>query len=184
MNFLIPLLNQSEPLHKPQFGKGHHLQHAFNACALASLGTRAPGGTSGGGEECIHQALSEYNRALRATQTALRDPKQSTEDSVLAAVLLLGMFENITAKQPSGGALGSHIAGAVQIVVARGQKQLKTRTGLQLFIAVRTQLVTLPAFPLSLPVLLLTSRTDNPNSHHLDAPTNGRGLVDLPLSHL
>ncbi|KAK4159656.1 hypothetical protein QBC43DRAFT_124266 [Cladorrhinum sp. PSN259] len=140
MDFLIPLLNQNQtsasPV-SPQFD-GQHLQYAFNACALASLGTRVP---SGSGEDPLRMASIEYMKALRSTQAALRDPQQCTEDSVLAAVLLLSMFENITAKQPNGCAWGSHIEGAIQIVKARGRKQLKTKTGLQLFIAVRTQLI-------------------------------------------
>lgn len=38
-------------------------------------------------------------------------------------------------------AWGSHIEGAIQLVKARGKKQLRTKTGLLLFIAVRTMMV-------------------------------------------
>lgn len=38
-------------------------------------------------------------------------------------------------------AWGSHVSGAVELVRARGRGQLKTKTGLSLFIAVRTQMV-------------------------------------------
>ncbi len=38
-------------------------------------------------------------------------------------------------------AWGSHVEGAVQIAKARGRKQLRTKTGLDLFVAVRTQMV-------------------------------------------
>jgi hypothetical protein len=38
-------------------------------------------------------------------------------------------------------AWGSHVEGALQLVKARGRSQLKTKIGVQLFIAVRTQLV-------------------------------------------
>jgi len=38
-------------------------------------------------------------------------------------------------------ALGSHIEGAIQLVMSRGREQLRTKTGLLLFIAVRTQMV-------------------------------------------
>ncbi|KAK3989668.1 hypothetical protein QBC44DRAFT_358970 [Cladorrhinum sp. PSN332] len=140
MDFLIPLLNTPHQTdnNNNNNNNNNHLQHAFQACALASLGTRSP---SVGQETPLHAASLEYMKALRSTQSALRSPELCTSDSVLAAVLLLSMFENITAKQPNGCAWGSHIQGAVQIVKARGKKQLKTKTGLQLFIAVRTQLI-------------------------------------------
>ncbi|KAK4140101.1 uncharacterized protein C8A04DRAFT_32388 [Dichotomopilus funicola] len=98
------------------------------------LGKQRAGGILG-------KAFGEYSQALRATQAALVDPVRWKDDSVLAAVLLLGMFENITAKQIGSLAWGSHTEGAIQLVKARGRAQLKTKVGLQLFIAVRTQLI-------------------------------------------
>ncbi|CAK7235397.1 hypothetical protein SEUCBS140593_009269 [Sporothrix eucalyptigena] len=47
----------------------------------------------------------------------------------------------ITAKHMGLFAWGSHIEGAVEIVKARSQEQRKTRSGLSLFIAVRTQMI-------------------------------------------
>ncbi|KAL2135695.1 hypothetical protein VTI74DRAFT_7376 [Chaetomium olivicolor] len=95
----------------------------------------------GGGGMVLGKAFDEYCRALRATQAALNDPMKCRSDGVLAAVLLLGMFENITAKQLGNLAWGSHVQGAVQLVKARGKNQLKTKVGVQLFIAVRIQLI-------------------------------------------
>ncbi|KAK4041014.1 hypothetical protein C8A01DRAFT_15208 [Parachaetomium inaequale] len=89
----------------------------------------------------LGKAFAEYSWALRATQAALVDPERWKSDGVLAAVLLLGMFENITAKQLGSFAWGSHVEGAIQLVKARGRSQLKTKVGVQLFIAVRTQLI-------------------------------------------
>ncbi|CCC09468.1 unnamed protein product [Sordaria macrospora k-hell] len=129
MDYLIPLMKTETLSSAP------HLQFAFNACALASLGNRV----KSDGIDFAASAHGEYAKALRATQAALMDPVKYTSDSVLATVLLLGMFENITAKKLGEFAWGSHIEGAIQLVKARGKKQLKTQTGLQLFIAVRTQ---------------------------------------------
>ncbi|KAH6614770.1 hypothetical protein B0J18DRAFT_374452 [Chaetomium sp. MPI-SDFR-AT-0129] len=129
LDYLLPLLNHS---------KGdEHLVRAFNACALASWGNRMACRAGG----ILGKAFGEYSQALRATQAALVDPVRWKDDSVLAAVLLLGMFENITAKQIGSLAWGSHTEGAIQLVKARGRAQLKTKVGLQLFIAVRTQLI-------------------------------------------
>lgn len=128
MDFLIPLLKSEGP--------ESHLQHAFNACAMALLNNRAQSRNN-----FIAKALNEHTMALKGTNAALRDPEQQKADSTLGAVLLLGLFENITAKQLGMLAWGSHIEGAIQLVKQRGRKQLRTRIGLLLFIAVRTQMI-------------------------------------------
>ncbi|KAF2972012.1 hypothetical protein GQX73_g1528 [Xylaria multiplex] len=79
-----------------------------------------------------------FNACALTTNAALQNKESQQSDASLAAVLLLGMFENISAKQISSFNWGSHIDGAVQLVKARGRKQTKTRVGKQLFIAVRT----------------------------------------------
>jgi hypothetical protein len=81
MDYLIPLMKSES--------SNSHLQHAFNACALASLGNRG----ASKGANFTDRAFAEYTKALSATNTALRDPEASKTDGVLAAVLLLGMFE-------------------------------------------------------------------------------------------
>ena len=80
LEYLIPLLKQES--------QENHLQHAFNSCALALLHNRG-----GPGSKLGEMAIGEYSRALAYTNTALRDPRVQKEDSTLAAVLLLGMFE-------------------------------------------------------------------------------------------
>jgi hypothetical protein len=127
-DFLLPMLKTEAPK--------SHLQHAFNACALSLLNNR-PGARN----KYADKALTQYSYALQGTNNALRDPELQSSDSTLAAVLLLGLFENITAKQLGMSAWGSHIEGAMQLVKARGRKQLRSRTGFLLFIAVRTQMV-------------------------------------------
>ncbi|KAI9901394.1 hypothetical protein N3K66_003211 [Trichothecium roseum] len=128
MEYLIPMLKQ----HK----QTTHFKLAFDACALASLGNRV-----GTGCDFENQALTKYTKALSATYGALQDPEMAKQDSTLAAILLLGLFENISAKQLGTLAWGSHTEGAVQLVKARGRKQLRTKVGLMLFIAVRTQMI-------------------------------------------
>jgi len=81
MDYLVPLMRMD--------GEAPHLQHAFNACALSSLGNRV----CSNGVDFPEQAFGEYVKALRATNVAIKDPKASTSDSLLAAVLLLSMFE-------------------------------------------------------------------------------------------
>jgi hypothetical protein len=81
MDYLIPVMKMDPD--------AVHLQHAFKACALASLGNRV----SSDGVNFHEQSYGEYAKALRATNIAIRDPKTSTSDSLLAAVLLLSLFE-------------------------------------------------------------------------------------------
>ncbi|KAI1486068.1 hypothetical protein F5X96DRAFT_273799 [Biscogniauxia mediterranea] len=128
LDFVLPLLKQE--------GAQAHLRHAFDACSMAFLNNRG-----GSGGRLTEKALSAYTLALTGTNNALRDLEEQRKDSTLAAVLLLGLFESITAKQIGSMNWGSHTWGAIQLVKARGRKQLKTPVGLQLFIAVRTQMI-------------------------------------------
>ncbi|KAG6041834.1 hypothetical protein E4U41_001305 [Claviceps citrina] len=128
MEFVVPLLNAERvPL---------HYRCAFEACALASLNNGV-----GNRNHFEKQALGKYTKALSTTFAALQDPEVAKEDATLAAVLLLGLFENISAKTMGMLAWGSHIEGAIQLAKARGRKQLRTRVGLNMFIAVRTQMI-------------------------------------------
>ncbi|EFX00811.1 negative acting factor-like protein [Grosmannia clavigera kw1407] len=113
------------------------LTHAFSACALASMETRV----MSNGFNFSGEALAAYTRALATTHVALRNPDQACDDTTLAAVLLLSLFEIITAKQSGMSAWGSHVQGAIELVRSRGRNQPKTRTDLSLFIAVRTQMI-------------------------------------------
>ncbi|KAK2594637.1 hypothetical protein QQS21_007674 [Conoideocrella luteorostrata] len=126
--FVLPLLNpkQASP----------HFLYAFKACSLASLNNRV-----GTGNDFDKEALGYYTKALAATFTALKDPVLTKGDDTLAAILLLSLFENITAKTLGMLAWSSHIEGAIELVKARGREQLKSKTGLDLFIAVRTQMI-------------------------------------------
>lgn len=128
MDFLPHLLETEKSM--------KHFKYAFDACALASFNNRV-----GSGADFAAEALGNYTKALAATHEALRSPELAQRDSTLAAVLLLGLFENMTARQLGTMSWGSHIEGAVHLVKARGQKQLRSKVGLQLFVAVRTQMV-------------------------------------------
>lgn len=129
MGYLLPMLKSE--------GQNSHLQHAFNACALAHLGNRVKSND----EDILDKALSEYTKALAATHTALTDPDTYKSDASIATVLLLGLYENLTAKERGMFSWGSHIEGAVSLVKSRGRRQLRTKTGLLLFVAVRTQMI-------------------------------------------
>lgn len=134
LEYVVPLLkvqNVSE-----------HFKLAFDACAVGSLWARYPDGAS-----LQEQALGNYTKALQSTYRAICDPDTAGSDATLATVLLLGLFENITAKHVGTLAWGSHIEGALELVRRRGRKQLRSKLGLLLFVAVRTQMVRMISAP-------------------------------------
>lgn len=56
-------------------------------------------------------------------------------------MILTRPVQNITAKEMGVFSWGSHIEGAISLVKSRGREQLRSTTGLLLFIAVRTQMI-------------------------------------------
>lgn len=72
-------------------------------------------------------------------------------------------------------AWGSHIEGAVQLTKLRGKKQLRTKTGLALFLAVRSQMVSFASGP---PVALLTTLA-HPLHVSIKSAPDQHGLVDF-----
>ncbi|KAK3340014.1 hypothetical protein B0T25DRAFT_561090 [Lasiosphaeria hispida] len=130
-DYLIPLL-ESAPADSA-------LNHAFNACAFAAFGNR----TKSGNVDFSGLSLKAYTLALTATHTALGDSTEANTDATLAAVLLLSLYESITAiKSAQMLTWQSHVDGAAHIVKARGRAQMcRTKTGTLLFNAVRHQLI-------------------------------------------
>lgn len=127
LEYLIPLLRAEEVA--PQF------KAAFDACAMASFANTR------GDKLLVERALRIHSKALGAINVALNNPDTIKQDSTLASILLLGLFENITTRSLGMLAWGPHIRAAIQLVRKRGRKQLRTKIGVALFIAVRTQMV-------------------------------------------
>jgi hypothetical protein len=78
MSYLVPLIED------PQ---NFAVNSALNAVGLAALSNirMSP--------QMMLKARREYTAALSHTNQALRDPIKSKQDDILAAVVLLGMFE-------------------------------------------------------------------------------------------
>jgi hypothetical protein len=128
-DFLVPLMKADTA--------DSVLSSAFSAVAMASLANRP--NTKGRG--LMPQAIGLYAKALKKINLALQNPTQQKQDSTLASILLLGVFESVTSERSNVMAWGSHIDGAVQLVKMRGKKQCRTKTGHALFLTVRTQMV-------------------------------------------
>ncbi|KAK0651168.1 hypothetical protein B0T16DRAFT_426125 [Cercophora newfieldiana] len=127
MEYLVPLLETTLP--------DSALSYAFNACAFAALGNRV----NAGNVDFAALSLKQHTNALMRTHVALGNPATSNTDATLASVLLLSLYESITATKSVGLlAWRSHIDGAVDIVKARGGRAMySTKTGTLLFNAVR-----------------------------------------------
>ncbi|KJZ74436.1 hypothetical protein HIM_06246 [Hirsutella minnesotensis 3608] len=128
MNFLTLLRTMN---HVPK-----HFEYAFDACTLAFLNNREDSRNI-----FEKEALGKYAKALSATFSALRDPELAKQDVTLASVLLLGLFEQIAPTSMSWSALGSHIEGAYHLAMTRGDEQLRTNIGLEMFISVRSRMI-------------------------------------------
>lgn len=83
-----------------------------------------------------------YMRALRATNTALRSPKEVKKDTTLMAVMILQIFETVTGcNQRSLTAWAEHVAGASALLRLRGPEQLNTPSGRRMFIQASSSLM-------------------------------------------
>ncbi|KAK2612069.1 hypothetical protein QQS21_001918 [Conoideocrella luteorostrata] len=128
MEFVLPLLNAEKTT--------PHYQYAFEACAMASLNNSV-----GNRNHFERLALEKYTKALAETSAVLHDPITAAEDATLASVLLLGLFECISAKIMGRLAWVSHLHGAIRLVKLRGCKQLETKIGVDMLIVVRMQTI-------------------------------------------
>jgi hypothetical protein len=93
------------------------------------------------------EARQHCTTALSLTSSALNDPAGFKRNDVLAAVVMLGMFEVMTCSSDASsiGRWMGHVDGATRIMEVRGEGQLDGPEGLELFTHLRTQIVsTLP----------------------------------------
>ncbi|OCL01595.1 hypothetical protein AOQ84DRAFT_273148, partial [Glonium stellatum] len=84
--------------------------------------------------ELIKMARQWYVSALASTNMALQSPKDAIKDTTLVAVLILGIYENLTYQaERSFKSWADHINGAATLIRLRGREQFKTTTGLRIF---------------------------------------------------
>ncbi|OHF00038.1 C6 zinc finger protein [Colletotrichum orchidophilum] len=83
----------------------------------------------------MKQARVQYASALCQTNQALSSAKLAVENSTLAAVLLLGLFEAIVfSGQQSLDSWNQHTLGSVELLRLRGSRQFGTPLGRKLFV--------------------------------------------------
>ncbi|KAJ5219323.1 uncharacterized protein N7498_001422 [Penicillium cinerascens] len=126
MPYLVPLINDP---------RNSAVNAALNAVGLAALSNirLAP--------QMMLKARREYTTALSQTNHALKDSVMSTRDDILAAVVLLGMFEVMTCTDDLFiDRWMKHMEGAAKLIEFRGPEQLTRREGLDMFTQLRTQI--------------------------------------------
>ncbi|KAG6353604.1 hypothetical protein INS49_005566 [Diaporthe citri] len=131
LDYLLPLLNsQTRP--------DSAFQLAYSAVALAAMGNRFKGDST----DLVELSFMQHSRALVAIHRALKDPAESRHDGTLATVLLLSLFEKITAAKEVGLlAWRTHIEGAMHLVRSRGREMVQNKDSVLLFNAVRLQII-------------------------------------------
>lgn len=136
--FIIPPNQDNEMRHLDylptlysQLGQGKSVQSssclswAVEATALMTFGNvvRAP--------QLITKARQGYGKALRTLREALSSPTEALRDETFASVVVLSLFEDVTGER--NGLFSSHTAGFEFLVKLRGEGQLKTHQGRDLF---------------------------------------------------
>ncbi|KAH7411226.1 hypothetical protein BKA64DRAFT_376496 [Cadophora sp. MPI-SDFR-AT-0126] len=129
LDFVIPLLNAPNA--------SRCLPLAFSAVSHAAFATYQHSPIS------LSKTRSHYLQALSQINLALRDPAQALDDSVVASVLLLAKFEQITPSEMALRGWKSHVDGALTLLKARPASQNQSPYGPDLMIAVREQMIPL-----------------------------------------
>ncbi|KGO40699.1 hypothetical protein PEXP_071980 [Penicillium expansum] len=101
---------------------------AIQAVGLAGLANIT------GADSVMRKARSSYAEAIERVNGALVDPRVAGSDSVIFAVMVLGLFESITCSDDESlEAWKCHINGAACLLMLRGTSQFRTKQGLQIF---------------------------------------------------
>jgi hypothetical protein len=106
-----------------------------HAVAIANLSRelRAP--------ELHAEAQVQYAHALAATNYALTCPKLAIQDSTLASILLLSLFETMMQQyRQMSSSWNRHIEGATALLKMRGLEQFQSKLGSQLYIQVSSNI--------------------------------------------
>ena len=107
------------------------LEQSFDALSLVQIGStyHAP--------HLLQQATRQYALALRSLGRSIARGDFLHDDQVLAAVVVLSSCELYEGIQTEGQGWGNHVAGANQLLAARGPETLQSELSLLLFANMR-----------------------------------------------
>ncbi|KAI9816487.1 MAG: hypothetical protein M1827_001619 [Pycnora praestabilis] len=122
---LLPIYSTSKP--------NSHLTMTTTAISLAAV-THFPDK-----RHLRPLAQLHYVKALSLLNRALQDRSTAVTDETLMSVMLMSFYESIV--NGSFPAAGSHVEGATALIKLRGKEQFRRKISLQLFHAVRAQII-------------------------------------------
>ncbi|KUJ18512.1 uncharacterized protein LY89DRAFT_498195 [Mollisia scopiformis] len=123
LSFVLPfsaLAKTNSPFHQ-----------ALSASSLASFGSRFKR------KSLLPKAHEQYIECVKGIKKSLLEPRAAKDDSILASILLLTIFEQVTLVETSLNGWSSHIEGAIALVRHRGEESFKTPLSRNLFNGVR-----------------------------------------------
>ncbi|PQE29163.1 negative acting factor protein [Rutstroemia sp. NJR-2017a BBW] len=127
LGFLLPLVKE--------ISKNSTLFLTLNAVALAALANQP-------NSRALQPAAdSQYGSALNQINKDLQDAKKAQQDSTLASVYLLSLYEQISSYPVTLSGWVSHIDGAVALLKTRGKANSNTDIGRALFDAIRSHMI-------------------------------------------
>ncbi|KEF56874.1 uncharacterized protein A1O9_07064 [Exophiala aquamarina CBS 119918] len=119
---------------------GHTPNHALQA-AIEAVGTAALANVFHA-PSAAAKSKKQYSWALMATKRALNNPTQALADETMMAIILLGLFETVTFDTwDHYQGWETHVQGATALLELRGRQQFNTERGGQLFIQLRSQIL-------------------------------------------
>ncbi|RMZ89502.1 hypothetical protein DV736_g3267, partial [Chaetothyriales sp. CBS 134916] len=80
-----------------------------------------------------HSSIQFYDSALREIKAALDNPARTLDDTVLAAVMILRIYETHDGSARSGSSWVAHVTGASQLICMRGAKNDSSEFGRSLY---------------------------------------------------
>ncbi|EPE32306.1 Zn2/Cys6 DNA-binding protein [Glarea lozoyensis ATCC 20868] len=127
LSFILPFLGSEQ--------MSPAVKSAFSAVSLAAFGARP------NSKSLLPKADTSYYTALKEINATLKNPRMATDDSTLAAILMLSTFEQIMAPRKSHEGWASHIDGAIALLKARGPESFQKPEGQETWNTVRALMV-------------------------------------------
>lgn len=122
-----PVLSYMKVLYPLNLTEHAHLMATIRAVSMAYLAKEVHSSS------ILQEARKKYSSALLLTKQSLQEPRAASQNTTLLNVLLLDLFENLTAERGRGGAETGHLDGALALMKLRGDHLFKDPLGVAIF---------------------------------------------------
>lgn len=131
-----PVLNYMNVLHPLNPNEHDHLMATMRAVSMAYLANEVHSSS------IRQEARKKYSSALLLTKKSLQEPQAVAEKTTLLNVLLLDLFENLTAERGQLHAETGHLKGALALMKLRGDHQFKEPLVVAMFMHLGSNILT------------------------------------------